>query len=88
LYLVVHNVYSLFKIELNYVEDPNEFDSKVQQRHMCVTKIDDIERNEYCFTDGSGLISKGLAKLISSRLDYIVKYEDYVSFYTRSSSIL
>jgi RNA-dependent RNA polymerase len=27
--------------------------------------IEDIERNNYCFTDGNGLVSKGLAKLIN-----------------------
>lgn len=30
--------------------------------------IDDIERNNYCFTDGNGLVSKGLAKLIYEKL--------------------
>ena len=30
--------------------------------------IDDIHRNNYCFTDGNGLISKGLAKLIDEKL--------------------
>jgi RNA-dependent RNA polymerase len=29
--------------------------------------IDDIERNNYCFTDGNGLVSKGLAKLINEQ---------------------
>lgn len=36
--------------------------------------IEDIERNSYCFTDGCGLVSKGLAKLISERqekLDFV-----------------
>jgi len=27
--------------------------------------IEDIQRNNYCFTDGNGLVSKGLAKLIN-----------------------
>ena len=31
--------------------------------------IDDIERNNYCFTDGNGLVSKGLAKLIFQQLN-------------------
>jgi hypothetical protein len=30
--------------------------------------IEDIERNNYCFTDGNGLVSKGLAKLIAEKL--------------------
>lgn len=30
--------------------------------------IDDIERNQYCFTDGNGLVSQGLAGLIAERL--------------------
>ena len=30
--------------------------------------IEDIERNNYCFTDGNGLVSKGLAKLISEKI--------------------
>jgi RNA-dependent RNA polymerase len=29
--------------------------------------IEDIQRNNYCFTDGNGLISKGLAKLINEK---------------------
>jgi hypothetical protein len=47
---------------------------------MCVTMIDDIERNDYCFTDGNGLISKGLARLIAERLKYLVKTEQKVYF--------
>ncbi|CAF4582441.1 unnamed protein product, partial [Rotaria sp. Silwood2] len=42
---------------------------------MCVTRIDDIRRNYYCFTDGNGLISKGLARKIGEQLDYLIKYE-------------
>lgn len=30
--------------------------------------IDDITRNKYCFTDGNGFISKGLAKHIAETL--------------------
>jgi RNA-dependent RNA polymerase len=30
--------------------------------------IEDVERNNYCFTDGNGLVSKGLAKLINDKL--------------------
>lgn len=32
--------------------------------------IEDIERNNYCFTDGNGLVSKGLAKLINEKLSH------------------
>jgi hypothetical protein len=53
---------------------------------MCVTRMDDIERNEYCFTDGNGLISKGLARLIAERLDYLKKYENNVCHYFTSCS--
>ena len=35
--------------------------------------IDDIERNNYCFTDGNGFVSKGLAKLIAENLSIIPK---------------
>jgi len=38
--------------------------------------IEDIERNNYCFTDGNGLVSKGLAKLIIEKLN-TYKYEQY-----------
>ena len=30
--------------------------------------IDDVERNQFCFTDGNGLVSRGLAKLIAEKL--------------------
>ncbi|CAF1034878.1 unnamed protein product [Rotaria sordida] len=62
-------------IKLNYISDPQEFNSKVQLGDMCVTEIDDIERNSYCFTDGNGLISKGLARKIAEQFGYLVKYE-------------
>jgi len=53
---------------LTYCSNVNEFHSRVQRGERCVLMIDDIERNNYCFTDGNGLISKGLAKLISNQL--------------------
>jgi len=31
--------------------------------------IEDIQRNNYCFTDGNGFISKGLTKLIIEKFD-------------------
>lgn len=38
--------------------------------------INDVERNKYCFTDGNGLVSKGLAKLIFEKLnDNCQKYD-------------
>jgi len=37
---------------------------------MC---IDDIQRKEYCFTDGNGFISKGLAKCIAEKLSLCSK---------------
>jgi hypothetical protein len=49
---------------------------------MCVTMIDDVERNDYCFTDGNGFISKGLARLVAERLDYLVKYEQNVCVFS------
>lgn len=70
-----------FEIILNYVE---EFDQRVQNGDYCVTMIDDIKRNGYCFTDGNGLISKGLAKLVAKNLGYPTEYIDLVciiSFY-------
>jgi hypothetical protein len=30
--------------------------------------ISDIKRNERCFTDGNGFISKGLAKMVAEKL--------------------
>ena len=35
--------------------------------------INDIERNQYCFTDGNGLISRGLAQLVAERLSLRVR---------------
>ncbi|CAF1118346.1 unnamed protein product [Rotaria sordida] len=57
-------------ITLNYTED---FDRRVQNGEYCVTKIDDIERNGYCFTDGNGFISKGLARTIAKKLGCRIK---------------
>jgi hypothetical protein len=51
--------------------DLQDLNRRVQQGEMCVTMMDDIERNGYCFTDGNGLISKGLARLIAERLGYL-----------------
>jgi hypothetical protein len=45
--------------------------------------IDDIERNKYCFTDGNGLISKGLARLIAKELEYSVESDENVCFILR-----
>jgi hypothetical protein len=35
--------------------------------------IDDIKRNDYCFTDGNGFISKGLAKCVAEKLSLCSK---------------
>ena len=59
---------------MDYISDREEFNRRVQKGDTCVTMIDDIERNEYCFTDGNGLISKGLARCIAEKLDYLVKF--------------
>jgi hypothetical protein len=40
--------------------------------------IDDVEQTGYCFTDGNGLISKGLAKHIAKELGYFIKSENEV----------
>ncbi|CAF1324424.1 unnamed protein product [Rotaria sp. Silwood1] len=58
-------------ITLNYTV--NDFDRQVQNGNYCVTKINGIERNGYCFTDGNGFISKGLARLIAEKLGYRIK---------------
>lgn len=60
-------------IKLNYYLNKNQFDFNVEQGEKCVFMIDDIQRNNYCFTDGNGLISKGLAKLIQEKflLEYL-----------------
>ncbi|CAF4720264.1 unnamed protein product [Rotaria sp. Silwood1] len=57
-------------ITLTYTED---FDRRVQNGEYCVTKIDDIERNGYCFTDGNGFISKGLARIVAKKLGCRIK---------------
>jgi len=36
-------------------------------------QIDDIERNGFCFTDGNGFISKGLAKRVAEQLSLCSK---------------
>lgn len=38
-----------------------------------MTLIDDIVRNQYCFTDGNGLVSRGLSRLIAHRLSIDIK---------------
>ena len=53
---------------MNYCSNENEFNYRVQRGEICVMMIEDIERNNYCFTDGNGLVSKGLAKLINEKL--------------------
>ena len=53
---------------MNYCSNINQFNYRVQHGEICVLMIDDIERNNYCFTDGNGLVSKGLAKLINEKL--------------------
>jgi hypothetical protein len=68
------------QIELEYIDNPEEFHHRVKQGDHCVTKIDDIERNGYCFTDGNGLMSRGLARLVAERLGYLVKFNDEVCF--------
>jgi len=60
-------------IQLNFYANENEFLRRVAQREHCVTMIDDVEQNNYCFTDGNGLVSKGLAKLIAENLSIIPK---------------
>ncbi|CAF3170689.1 unnamed protein product [Rotaria sp. Silwood2] len=49
------------------------FDQRIQNGDYCVKMIGDIERNGYCFTDGNGFISKGLAKLVAKNLDYPIE---------------
>lgn len=61
-------IFFLLKIRLNYCSNIDEFHSRVQRGEKCVLMIEDVERNNYCFTDGNGLISKGLAKLINDKL--------------------
>lgn len=41
---------------------------RVQRKQICVMKINDIQRNGFCFTDGNGFISKGLAKQVAEKL--------------------
>ena len=81
-------VFSPFdQIQLEYIEERKEFHRRVKQGDHCVTKIDDIDRNGYCFTDGNGLISKGLAKLVANRLSYLDKFSNKVcSIYWQSIS--
>lgn len=69
------------QIQLEYIDDLKEFHHRVKQGDHCVTHIDDIERNGYCFTDGNGLMSRGLARLVAERLGYLVKFNDEVCFH-------
>ncbi len=65
---------------MEYIEDREEFHRRVKQGDHCVTTIDEIERNGYCFTDGNGFISKGLAKLVADKLPYLDKFNNEVYF--------
>ncbi|CAF1495011.1 unnamed protein product [Adineta steineri] len=56
-------------IEFKYCLNENEFNYRVKQGELCIMMIDDIERNSHCFTDGNGLVSKGLAKLINEKVN-------------------
>ncbi|CAF0997471.1 unnamed protein product [Adineta steineri] len=61
-------------ITLTYVENTSEeFDRRIQKGEKCVTVIDDIKYDEYCFTDGNGLISNDLARLIAKTLKCLVQ---------------
>lgn len=66
------------QIQLEYIENLEEFHRQVKEGNHCVTTIDEIERNGYSFTDGNGLISKGLAKLVAERLSCLEKFNDEV----------
>ncbi|CAF1284234.1 unnamed protein product, partial [Didymodactylos carnosus] len=55
------------EIKLEFYPDPDEFNTRVKQSKHCVTLIDDIIHDTYNFTDGNGLISRGLAQLIESK---------------------
>ncbi|CAF3120665.1 unnamed protein product [Rotaria socialis] len=55
-------------IKINYCSNENELNQRVRKGEICIMMIEDIERNNYCFTDGNGLVSKGLAKLINEKL--------------------
>ncbi|CAF5043556.1 unnamed protein product, partial [Rotaria magnacalcarata] len=55
-------------IKINYCSNENELNHRVRKGEICMVMIEDIERNNYCFTDGNGLVSKGLAKLINEKL--------------------
>jgi hypothetical protein len=52
--------------------------------------IDDIERNDLCFTDGNGFISKGLAKCVAERLSLSSKNskQDVSFLYLKSATCL
>ena len=56
------------QIKLVYCETERDFNQRVQRGEICVRSIDDIERNGFYFTDGNGLISKGLAQCIAQGL--------------------
>lgn len=40
--------------------------------------IDDVDREDYCFTDGCGLLSKQLARLIVQRKDIVFRNQRYL----------
>jgi hypothetical protein len=66
------------QIQLEYIGDLQDFCQQMEQGKHCVTEIENIERNGYDFTDGNGLISKGLARLIAENLGYLIECEGNV----------
>lgn len=75
-------IFSPLQITLIYVTDQNEFNQLIQQDKPCATRIDDIDYNGYCFTDGCGLISKGLARLLAKKLQCFRKCQDDVKLFS------
>ncbi|CAF3987268.1 unnamed protein product [Rotaria sordida] len=53
---------------LTTLKSPGLFKSKTEKIEYTATIIPDIERNEFCFTDGCGTISLGLAKKIAENI--------------------
>ncbi|CAF0799843.1 unnamed protein product [Didymodactylos carnosus] len=69
-------------IELFYCSNEEAFNIEVKSGKPCVMLIPDIKNNEYCFTDGCGLMSKGLAREIATRLKLLTNDEikEQISF--------
>ncbi|CAF4249237.1 unnamed protein product, partial [Rotaria sordida] len=64
-------------IQLTLVTNKNDIRSNTGQNY--VLRIDDIKRNNYCFTDGIGKISWGLAGRIAQKMNISLSSKEDIS---------